>query len=210
MVDTEQLRVKTGPVSPTVSTRDALLDAAYDAMVSGGWAQVRMADVAATAGLSRQTLYNEFGTKDGLAQALTLREVERFIEGTETALEEAQVHGPVAAITAAVAYTLREASGNPLLKATVADDSSGLLPFLTTRAQPVVDAARQSVRGYLVEHWPALPLAHIDEVTDTVVRLTISFIVLPPDDPDESVDKVASRIAQVVERLIVPSRRNTA
>ena len=194
---------------PAGATRDALLDAAFDAIVAGGWAQARMADVAAAAGVSRQTLYNEFGSKDGLAQALTLREVERFIDGTEAALEEAHAAGPVAAITACVAHTLREASGTPLLKATVSDDSNGLLPFLTTRGQPVVGAARESVRNYLLEHWPALPVADIDAVTDTVVRLTISYIVLPAG-PDESVDGVAARIAQVVERLVMPPRRNPA
>ncbi len=48
------------PDQPT-STRDALLDAAYDAVVNGDWARTRMLDVARVAGVSRQTLYNEFG-----------------------------------------------------------------------------------------------------------------------------------------------------
>ena len=201
---------------PPRTTRDALLDAAYDEVASGGWAQIRMADVANAAGVSRQTLYNEFGTKDGLAQALTLREVQRFIDGTEAALEEAHVNGPVAAVAAAVAYTLRESAGNPLLKATVADDSNGLLPFLTTRAQPIIQAARESIRSYVVEHWPELPAADVDPVAETVVRLTISYMVLPAGDPDTSADDVAARIAQVVERLVPPveapeaPRRTTA
>ncbi|MGQ5228634.1 helix-turn-helix domain-containing protein, partial [Streptomyces sp. yara] len=38
------------------------------------WSAVRMVDVAAAAGVSRQTLYNEFGSKDGLARALVRRE----------------------------------------------------------------------------------------------------------------------------------------
>ena len=48
------------------TTRDALLDAAYDVVVAGDWQSARMVDVAAAAGVSRQTLYNEFGSKDAL------------------------------------------------------------------------------------------------------------------------------------------------
>src|SRR3954463_12339062 len=116
---------------PTGTTRDALLDAAYDAAVSGDWARTRMADVAAAAGVSRQTLYNEFGSKDALAQAMAMREIERFIAGTERALEEADPAAPVDAVAAASLYTLQQAADNPLLKAALLDDGSGLLSFLT-------------------------------------------------------------------------------
>ena len=60
------------------SAREALLDAAYEAIVAGDWTGARMADLAARAGVSRQTLYNEFGNRDQLAAALALREAERF------------------------------------------------------------------------------------------------------------------------------------
>jgi AcrR family transcriptional regulator len=59
--------------------RDTILDAAYDLVVARGWTAARMADIAAAVGLSRQTLYNEFGSKDGLAAAVALRETERFL-----------------------------------------------------------------------------------------------------------------------------------
>lgn len=41
-----------------------LLDAAYTALARRPWSAVRMVDVAASAGVSRQTLYNEFGSKE--------------------------------------------------------------------------------------------------------------------------------------------------
>src|SRR5438067_13615641 len=97
------------PMSPV---RSALLDAAYDAAVSGDWARTRMADVAAAAGVSRQTLYNEFGTKDALAQAMAMREVEEFIAGTRAALEAADPDDPIEAVGAAALYTLQRAADN--------------------------------------------------------------------------------------------------
>ncbi len=68
-------------------TREALLEAAFHCAVRFGWQRVRMSDVAARANLSRQTLYRHFRTKDGLAQALALREQDAFLEGFRQAFE---------------------------------------------------------------------------------------------------------------------------
>src|SRR5687768_10629929 len=115
------------PVSPH---REALLDAAYDAAVSTGWASARMADVAKAAGTSRQTLYSEFGTKEGLAQALALREAGRFVDGSEAVLTGHE-GTPSEAIAASTEWTLRVAREDPLIKAVLTDDGAeGLLPYL--------------------------------------------------------------------------------
>src|SRR5690606_31829948 len=72
----------------TGGVRERLLDAAYGAVVAGGWSRMRMADIARSAAVSRQTLYNEFGTKEGLLQAVVLREADRFLDGVEHILGE--------------------------------------------------------------------------------------------------------------------------
>ncbi|MDO0925799.1 TetR/AcrR family transcriptional regulator [Streptomyces sp. TG1A-8] len=66
--------------------RESLLDAAYTALVHRPWSAVRMVDVAAAAGVSRQTLYNEFGSKGGLARALVRREADGYLAGVDRAL----------------------------------------------------------------------------------------------------------------------------
>lgn len=181
------------------STRDALLEAAYDAAVAGDWGRVRMADVARAAGLSRQTLYNEFGSKDALAQALALREVERFIEGTEQVLDETHPEGPIQAVAAAALSTLQRAADNPLLKAALVDDSNGLLSFLTTRGAPVIGAARASFENYYSTHWPHLPPASIALAAETITRLTVSYVVLPADVPAET---IAAQFADLARTLL--------
>jgi AcrR family transcriptional regulator len=186
------------------STRDALLDAAYDAAVAGDWARTRMADVARAAGVSRQTLYNEFGSKDALAQALALREVERFIEGTERELDDAHPDDPIQAVGAAALYTLQQAAENPLLKAALVDDTSGLLSFLTTRGEPAIAAARASFEHYYSTHWPTLSRTSIELAAETIVRLTISYITLPDDEPAET---VASRLSDLARKLLREEQR---
>ena len=178
-------------------TRLALLDAAAAAVLAGDWARVRMADVARAAGVSRQTLYYEFGSKDGLAEALTLHEAQRYLDGSEAAYA-AHEGSPAEAIGAATEYTLREAAGNPLLKAVLTDDAGGLLPFLTTRGEAVLAAASRHCRDHLTASWPQLPEAEVRLVADLVIRLTLSHLVLPGRRPDE----VAHDIAHLVRRLL--------
>src|SRR5438045_7328667 len=134
--------------NPSSRVRGGLLNAAYDAAVSGDWARTRMADVARAAGVSRQTLYNEFGSKDALAEAMAMREIEQFIEGTERALDEAHPDDPIQAVGAAALWTFQQAADNPLLKAALVDDTSGLLSFLTTRGEPALAAAPAAFERY--------------------------------------------------------------
>jgi AcrR family transcriptional regulator len=185
------------------TTRDALLDAAYDTVVAGDWHTARMLDVARAAGVSRQTLYNEFGSKDALAQALAMREAQRFLDGTNRALEEINPTAPAEAVRAATEYTLREAANNPLLKAVLTDATSDLLPFVTTRSDVILAAAREQIETYWREHWPRIPSAEVALASEVVPRLTMSYLVLPSDGPDGSAEAIADRLAQLVEKLLM-------
>ncbi|MET9297477.1 TetR/AcrR family transcriptional regulator [Streptomyces sp. NPDC003077] len=108
------------------TARESLLNAAYAALVDRPWAGVRMVDVAAAAGVSRQTLYNEFGSKEGLARALVRRETESYLAGVDRALAGDRAAGvpPAEAeedaetrVVAAATWTLRAARANPLVRA---------------------------------------------------------------------------------------------
>ena len=193
-------------MSQRTPTRELLLDAAADAVVAGGWERTRMADVARAAGVSRQTLYYEFGSKDRLAEALALREAERYADGADEA-REGLVGSPAESVRAGVEYTLREAADNPLLKAVLTDDAGGLLPYLTTRAETLHAAAAERIASHLLETWPDLPADDVRLVGDVVTRLTVSHLVLPGGRPEQ----VADDVARLVERLLpVPSEESSA
>jgi AcrR family transcriptional regulator len=178
-------------------TRELLLDAAYEAALGGDWERVRMADVASLAGVSRQTLYYEFGSKDGLAHALAVREAERWSDGALGAIE-GHDGTPVEAVTAATVWTLEEAARNPLLKAVLTDDAGGLIPFLTTRSEQLQDVARSHMEQHFLAHWPDMDPERLHLVADTVVRLTFSHLLLPGGRPEQ----VAHDIAVIVSALL--------
>jgi AcrR family transcriptional regulator len=181
---------------PPLRTRDLLLDAAAEAVVAVGWQRARMADVARAAGVSRQTLYYEFGSRDALAEALALREAQRYLDDAEVVWSRHAT--PAEAIGAGTEHTLREGSGDPLLKAVLTDDAGGLLPYLTTRAEALHAAAAGCCAAHLLRRWPQLPPDDVRLVADLVTRLTVSHLVLPAARPDE----VAADVARLVDRLL--------
>jgi AcrR family transcriptional regulator len=184
------------------SARDALLDAAYETIVSGDWPTVRMADIAGRAGVSRQTLYNEFGNRDQLAAALALREAERFRVITGDAARHAP--GDVGdATAAAVTAALEAALDNPLIKAALTDDTSGLLPYLTTRSAVIMDVFRRDSTEIFTGRWPELAerpecAEEVGWICETAFRLVISHLIVP----SEPVDVTSRHIAEVVRRLM--------
>jgi AcrR family transcriptional regulator len=101
------------------TARDSLLDAAFAALGERSWDTVRMVEVAAAAGVSRQTLYNEFRSKEGLARALANREIDSYLAGVDRALAGAGRDGADAGecFAAAAGWTLRTARHSPLVRA---------------------------------------------------------------------------------------------
>jgi len=80
--------------------RNTLLDGARDELQRRPWAEITMADIAAAAGVSRQTLYKEFGSREAFAQAFVLRESDRFLNAVEQAVRE-HLDDPATALSAA-------------------------------------------------------------------------------------------------------------
>jgi AcrR family transcriptional regulator len=181
------------------SVRQRVLDATREIVIAGDWGRTRMADVAARAGVSRQTLYNEFGSKDGLAVAMSAAQTEWFLGRIQEELDQ-HPDDPIAGIRAAVTFTLDAGADDPLLKATLssARGASDLLPLLTTRAEPLLTASRSVLTTYLIEHWPQLAHRDVTLVAESLIRLTVSHLVLPLS-PSET---VADQLAELAARAL--------
>lgn len=155
-----------------------------------------MGAVAARVSVSRQTLHSEFGTRDALGQALILRETQRFLAGVTECLQRHR-DSLGRAVCEAVHYTLERASTDPLLHTIITSARGGddsLLPLLTTRSEPVLHAASATLTDYATAHYPHLDPDRVRVVVDSVVRLTVSHIVLPVESPDT----IGRRLGQLV------------
>jgi AcrR family transcriptional regulator len=178
-----------------------VLDAAGELMRERGWDKVRMADVADLAGISRQTLYVEFGSREALAQEAVLREVVRFLDGIEGALKE-HADDAQAAVAAAFQAFLLAVAENQLLRALVLDDNNEeLLPYLTTHGTPILDAARERLSSFVLGTWPDTDPAECELLSEAVVRLAISVATLPGRQLLVTPDAVARMIGPFARRI---------
>ncbi|WP_329054706.1 TetR family transcriptional regulator [Amycolatopsis sp. NBC_01488] len=183
------------------SLREALLDAAADLLPEAGYAGLRMADVAARAGVSRQTVYNEFGNKAALTQAVALRTASEFLDGIRQRFETAD--GLLAGIHHAVVYTIEHARENRLVAAALGTEAGeDLLPLLTTRGEPILTAAADLAAEQYREFEPALSAEAAALLAETVVRLSLSHLVLPTHSATEAADAVTAVMAPAIRQFV--------
>jgi AcrR family transcriptional regulator len=172
--------------------RAEALDVAEEMVVADGPRALSMRELATRTGVSRQTLYSEFGDRAGVASALVLRATDRFLDRMEQALAgEADLY---AAWSAMVGAALSEAGENPLVKALL----TGEAELFGADSGPMVDAAVHRAVVNLAEHWPDLDPSDIALAAESATRLTVSHLVLPRHPPDT----VARHIATVVTRIL--------
>jgi AcrR family transcriptional regulator len=188
--EARQQRVPLAELS-RLARRDAVLDAAGDLMRAHGWNKVRMADVADRAGISRQTLYVDFGSRDGLALHAVLREVDRFLDAVQDAIT-AHAEDAQAAAGAAFEAFLGAVATNPLLLALVINDNNEtLLPLLTVRGAPILESASNRLASIIHATWPTAEKDDAAALSECIIRLAISVATLPRDVPQVNAKTIA-------------------
>ena len=181
--------------------RGMLLDAARGELERRDWSEVTMADIAAAAGVSRQTLYNEFGSREAFAQAFVLREAARFIAAIEGALD-AHLEDPKAALAAAFGLFLGAAADDPLVRTAIAG-SGGMLPFVTTQGQPLVEGAAEHLGEAILARWPQAAPGDAALLAECLVRLAISYTVLPVGSANMTASSIADLLGPFIDRALL-------
>jgi AcrR family transcriptional regulator len=183
--------------------RESLIDAAGEALARNSWTATRMADIAAAVGVSRQTVYNEFGNKDELGRALLLRESVRFLNEVEAALED-HPGDPVGGLAASLEVFLRLTAEEPLLRAIIGGgdpEHSDLGPLLTGQGATVLPFVTDRLASHFLQEWPHSDRERVLDYADAVVRLAISHVVLPVADPRATATTVARVFAPYLAQL---------
>lgn len=179
------------------SLREQLLAAAAELLPDNGYQRLRMADVAAAAGVSRQTVYNEFGGKEALVEAVALRTTAEFLEGIDARLRAAP--DVLSGLRDAVGYVLRHAGENRLVASMVGGrEAEDMLPFLTTKSQPVLRPSAELISGHLRDRIPEMDRAQSELIAENTVRLVFSHLVLPTGPPGRVADDLVRFIAPAI------------
>lgn len=196
----KQYEVASPDGEATSSLRDRLIDAAVGIMTSAGWARVTMARLADEVGVSRQTVYNEIGTKNDLAEAMVMRELDRFLAGVTRSFDE-NPGDLINAIRGSARRVLKYAQNNALLHAVVSATHGAdteLLPLLTTHSEYLLEGAKTAVTERVASYDLDLPMERLDASIDMVVRLVLSHVMQPSGDPARTGDD----IAWIAERVL--------
>ncbi len=175
------------------TTRARIVAAAVEMTTSSGWASVTMARLAADVGVSRQTVYNEVGSKPALAETMVLEELATFLGVVERAFDE-EPADLTRAIEKSVADVLTYAQANTLLHAVVSATHGAdteLLPLLTTNAGSLLGVAKDVVRRRVAPYAPGIDPAHLDPAIDMVVRVVLSHVMQPSSSPEETAADLA-------------------
>lgn len=168
-----------------MSTRERILDAAWAITSDQGWSAITMNRLGEAAGVSRQSVYNEFGGKQQVAEALIARELQRFLTAVDAGIAEGPTPGE--SVLRGGAAVLRLAADNPMLKAALsaaAGSPSPLLPLLTSQSLPLIQTATSRVEAGLVATHPQVAGPHLTTAVDTIVRVVLSHVVQPGPPPD--------------------------
>ncbi len=167
-----------------------------------GWSSVTMASLAERAGVSRQTVYNDIGTRSALAEAMVLDELQRFLALVDEAFA-ADPDDAVAATQNAVRSVLKYAESSELVRVIfdpLHEGRTELLPPLTTESSLLYSGAKVSLAKHLDPHLKHLSAAQREAVVDTVVRTTVSHVVQPSGTPRQTAAGL-SWVVQLAVRL---------
>jgi AcrR family transcriptional regulator len=173
--------MEAGEVTPADGTSERILSAAAEYAEDHGIRRFTMDDIASRVGVSRVTIYRYFPKKDQLIEAVLLREMNKFLRAVDESvavsatLEERLVDGFVFGLT----YLRNHRLLNRLLRT----EPELIVPHLTVRGAPVLEAGREFIAGFArrAAEDGGLPLKEdeISGVSELLARMMLSFVLTP-------------------------------
>jgi len=166
------------------------------------WSKITVGDVAGRAGVSRQTLYNEFGSRTGLAQNYALRLADDLVDHVGAAVA-ANIGDAGAAISEGLSGFFLDAATDPLVCSLLAGEvKADLLRLITLDAGPLVEHATARLTSVFEHSWVAAPHAEADVLAHALVRIALSYIPNPPGPGRNGPAELADLLSPYVDGIL--------
>lgn len=158
-------------------------------LLAKDWPAITLADVARTAGVSRQTIYNEFGSRQGLAQAYALRLADRLVDDVSRAVD-AHLGDVNAAFLDGFRAFFTASAADPLVISLLSGEAKpDLLQIITTGSGPIITHCSDRLTAVLMNSWLQAGEADVAVLARAIVRLAMSYVSMPPEaDHDVAAD----------------------
>jgi AcrR family transcriptional regulator len=171
-------------------TRDRILAAMGSLVAQREWAAVSLSDVAAEAGVSRQTVYNEFGTRSTLA--------ELYVEALLDRLVQQHVPGGSAADVAVVVQSSLESWFGSLGE----DEAFPSLLGVVSNETEFVEAAAARLAMRYCEVFEGLDPAKATMFARLVVRVCLGYLMVPPATDEDPVPALVAALGPYAQHLL--------
>lgn len=180
--------------------RDSILDGMRDLLLTRDWSAITLSDVASAAGISRQTIYNEFGSRQGLAQAYALRLADRLVDQIDDAIE-----GHVGDVYSAFLQGFRdfftESAADPLVMSLLTGAiKPDLLQLITTDSGPIISHCSHRLTATFMHSWVTCSEDDAGILARAIVRLAMSYISMPPEADHDVAADLARLLTPAAER----------
>jgi AcrR family transcriptional regulator len=183
-----------------VLLRDSILDGMRELLITRDWSSITLSDVAKAAGISRQTIYNEFGSRQGLAQGYALRLADRLVDQIEDA-----IIGNVGDIYAAFLQGFRdffaESASDPLVISLLTGTTKpDLLQLITTDSAPIITRCSARLTDSFMDSWVRASEEDAGVLSRAIVRLAMSYVSMPPEADHDVARDLARLMTPFAER----------
>jgi AcrR family transcriptional regulator len=183
-----------------VLLRDSILDGMREMLLSRDWSSITLSDVARAAGISRQTIYNEFGSRQGLAQGYALRLADRLVDQIEDA-----IGGNVGDVYAAFLQGFRdffaESAADPLVISLLTGTTKpDLLQLITTDSAPIITRCSARLTESFTHSWVGASEEDAGVLARAIVRLAMSYVSMPPEADHDVARDLARLMTPFAER----------
>ncbi len=183
-----------------VLLRDSILDGMRELLLTRDWSSITLSNVAKAAGISRQTIYNEFGSRQGLAQGYALRLADRLVDQIEDA-----IGGNVGDIYAAFLQGFRdffaESASDPLVISLLTGTTKpDLLQLITTDSAPIITRCSARLTETFMDSWVRTSEEDAGVLARAIVRLAMSYVSMPPEANHDVARDLARLMTPFAER----------
>ena len=170
-------------------------------LLAKDWSAITLTDVARTAGVSRQTIYNEFGSRQGLAQGYALRLADRLVDAVSGAIDgnEGDVY---AAFLQGFRGFFTESAADPLVISLLSGAAKpDLLQIITTDSGPIITHCSVRLAQALTQSWVNPTASDAGVLARAIVRLAMSYVSMPPEADHDVAADLARLMTPFAERF---------
>ncbi|WP_308124186.1 TetR family transcriptional regulator AlkX [Mycolicibacterium xanthum] len=183
-----------------VLLRDSILDGMRELLLSRDWSAITLSDVARAGGISRQTIYNEFGSRQGLAQGYALRLADRLVDQIHNAINH-NVGDVYAAFLQGFRDFFMESAADPLVISLLTGTSKpDLLQIITTDSAPIITHCSSRLTESFMDSWVRCSEEDAGVLARAIVRLAMSYISMPPEADYDVARDLARLMTPFAER----------